>query len=202
MWTKGSGQASFAVNVHNGVAKLDMSFSLGHPYDLHRVPQPQHVTVPPPQQPVPEPGPGHVHDVPAAPPVLLKKRRKRKSKCQKERDRHRAQAFQAKSIAEKNDIIFPFSGKLLAVKKSNIFPVEEQNDVDDVISDSDQIAAPAVSSIATLTAVTPPTLPVPAVISSMEGLVLDHWDLGFIIIFSLSKQSLDFPSSTCVLIIL
>ena len=32
--------------------------------------------------------------------------------------------------------------------KSNVFPVEEENDVDDAISDSDQIAAKAVSSIA------------------------------------------------------
>ena len=107
--------------------------------------------------------------------MLLKKRRKQKSKCQKERDRHRAQAFQAKSIAEKHDLIFPFSGKLLTVKKSNIFPVEEQNDVDEVISDSDQIAAPAVSSIAatvssaSLTAVTPPTLPVPAVLPTRKS---------------------------------
>ena len=35
VWARGTGQASFAVNVENGVAKLDMSFSLGHPSDLH-----------------------------------------------------------------------------------------------------------------------------------------------------------------------
>ena len=35
VWTRGSGQANFALQIDNGVADLQLSFKLGHPTDPH-----------------------------------------------------------------------------------------------------------------------------------------------------------------------
>ena len=49
VWASGSGQAKFEVSIENGVAKLNLSFTLGDPSDLHYKPiyaaqqAPQHV---------------------------------------------------------------------------------------------------------------------------------------------------------------
>ena len=38
VWTRGTGLASFSIDVEDGSAKIDMSFSLGHPSDVHVLP--------------------------------------------------------------------------------------------------------------------------------------------------------------------
>ena len=80
VWSRGSGQANFALKVIDGVAELNLNFKLGHPNDLHCAPP---HNVPPSYQ-----------DQDLAPPGL-KKRRHHKSAARRERDRLRAQAFQA-----------------------------------------------------------------------------------------------------------
>ena len=109
MWARGTGQAMFAVNVENGVAKLDMSFSLGHPSDLH---------CQLPQQHVPDvPHPQHCdHD--QAGDHGVKKKYRKKSAARRERDRLRAQNFQTARNQQKPEIIFPFTGKLLPVNEA------------------------------------------------------------------------------------
>ena len=102
MWSRGSGQANFALKVIDGVAELNLNFKLGHPNDLHCAP-PHYV-------------PPSYQDQDLAPPGL-KKRRHHKSAARRERDRLRAQAFQAGRETgretRKPSLILPFSGKIL-----------------------------------------------------------------------------------------
>ena len=48
VWARGTGHADFGLNVNDGVAELKLSFTLGHPYDLHCTP-PQFVSPNPDQ---------------------------------------------------------------------------------------------------------------------------------------------------------
>ena len=46
MWRKGSGQATFSLQIVDGKADLQLSFQLGHPSDLHFEPDVPHVQDP------------------------------------------------------------------------------------------------------------------------------------------------------------
>ena len=79
VWARGSGQANFGLNVSNGSAELNLSFTLGHPSDLHHVP---------PQFNHPNPDQDQEQH-------SKKKKMGRKTAARRERDRARAQAYQA-----------------------------------------------------------------------------------------------------------
>ena len=103
VWARGTGHADFGLNVNDGVAELKLSFTLGHPYDLHCTP-PQFVS------PNPDQDQGE----------FRKKKRHRKSEARCERDRARAQTYQASQAQKirKSNLILPFAGKLLPVNKA------------------------------------------------------------------------------------
>jgi hypothetical protein len=132
VWSRGSGQANFALKVIDGVAELNLNFKLGHPNDLHCAPP---HNVPPSYQD---------QDQDLAPPGL-KKRRHHKSAARRERDRLRAQAFQAGRETgretRKLSLILPFSGKILSL---------------DNVPETESTAAPAVTpQVAAASVVTP-----------------------------------------------
>ena len=109
VWARGSGKANFIVNIDNGVAKLDISFTLGHPSDLHCVPREQ-------EHPIPQ----HRADQDLSQDHVgvtgMKKIRKnRKTAARLARDRLRAEKFQTSKKEQEHEIIFPFTGKLLPV---------------------------------------------------------------------------------------
>ena len=101
VWARGSGQANFGLNVSNGSAELNLSFTLGHPSDLHHVP---------PQFNHPNPDQDQEQH-------SRKKKMRRKTAARRERDRARAQAYQASQEIRQFDLILPLAGKLLPVNK-------------------------------------------------------------------------------------
>ena len=108
VWSRGSGQASFDLNILDGSAELKLGFKLGHPGDLHCHPPPhQHVQEGGYQQP-------YQHQQPP--------RRRRKGQARRDRDRLRAQLHQAglhphpqAAATDAPEVILPFTGKLLPV---------------------------------------------------------------------------------------
>ena len=109
VWARGSGQANFSVNIDNGIAKLDMSFTLGHPTDLYCVPREQ-------EHPIPQHLADQDLDQDHVGVTGMKKNRKnRKTAARLARDRLRAEKFQTSKKDQEHEIIFPFTGKLLPV---------------------------------------------------------------------------------------
>ena len=145
VWARGSGQASFDLQVTNGVADLKLGFRLGHPADLHSEP-----AAPPP----PHLNPQQVHH-----PYQdhFRPHRRQKGPKRRERDRKRAEMYQHRHHPQKATpaaVILPITGKLLPVKKlpppPQIPPLPEGS----------QAAGPAVSSPPQpFQAVTPPAAP-------------------------------------------
>ena len=103
VWARGSGQASFNLNIHDGVAELQLGFKLGSPSELH-------CHGPPLQEHQQE---EQHHQQPCYPHHRLKGQGRRR------RDHQRAQQFKA-ALATKQDapaVRLPFTGKLLPVTK-------------------------------------------------------------------------------------
>ena len=140
VWARGTGQASFHLNILDGMAQLELSFKLGGPGDLHC--DPVHALVPPPPFP-----PYHEDQRP----------RRRKGPGRLERDRLRAEKHRAKvskherAEAAVSAVKLPFSGKILPVKSTkppanrNLYP-----------EDVPLAAAPAVGHRQAVPAVTSP----------------------------------------------
>jgi hypothetical protein len=110
IWTRGSGQASFNLEIQDGVADLKLGFQLGKPSDPHPIPmcsdyvhpQPHHVDLP------------HEH----AGFQHRKHPRRHKGPKQHERDRARAAKHQAScqpATTAVPAVTLPFVGKLLSV---------------------------------------------------------------------------------------
>ena len=97
VWSRGSGQASFDLNISDGMAELKLGFKLAHPGDLHYHP---HVLED-----------GHQHPYRHQPP-----RRRRKGQARRERDRLRAAEHHARTTQTPQDVILPFNGRVLATK--------------------------------------------------------------------------------------
>ena len=114
VWARGSGQATFSLNINNGVADLQLGFQLGLPCDAH-LHHHQH-------------GPVHQHHLPSQDQQVYQGRRKTPSR--RNRDRVRAAQHQAASyqqsgsaaaaapgnkavVASATALILPFHGKLL-----------------------------------------------------------------------------------------
>ena len=108
VWARGSGQASFDLQVTNGVADLKLGFRLGHPADLHSEPAP-----PPPHlnpQQVHHPNQDH-----------FRPHRRQKGPKRRERDRKRAEMYEHRHHPQKATpvaVLLPITGKLLPVIKS------------------------------------------------------------------------------------
>ena len=99
VWARGSGKADFTLNNEYGVSKLNMSFSLGHPSELHCLPRER--------GPV---GPQHHgdqdwdkgrHPYSGVRGDVAAKKHHKKSAARHERDRLRARPFQAKKKSAK-----------------------------------------------------------------------------------------------------
>ena len=121
VWARGTGQASFDLNISDGVAELKLGFKLGHPSEPHcHPPAPAHQ----PQEEL------HQHH-----------RRRQKAAGRRVRDQQRAQQHQAglQAAAPAEVVILPVTGKLLPVRKPQT-PARNRN-----ISSS-QAAAPAAVS--------------------------------------------------------
>ena len=152
VWARGTGQASFHLNILDGMAQLELSFKLGGPGDLHC--DPVHALVPPPPFP-----PYHEDQRP----------RRRKGPGRLERDRLRAEKHRAKvskherAEAAVSAVKLPFSGKILPVKSTkppanrNLYP-----------EDVPLAAAPAVGH----------RQAVPAKLSHLHQLVLSNLQLS------------------------
>ena len=124
VWRKGSGQATFSLQIDDGKAELQLSFKLGQPCDLHFEPY-----VPLVQD--------HDHDYVGQP----CRHHRRKGPARREKDRLRAVKHQARIRPDKDifdkkneavsaEVILPFNGKLLPVRDN---------------ANSDTAAAPAVT---------------------------------------------------------
>ena len=116
VWARGYGQATFNLNITDGVADLQLGFRLGHPADphLHQQSEPHH-HLPPEHHP-------------------NRKKKRRKGPARRESDRVRAEQHRARfqpegaaasSFAEEQTgavalklpaVILPITGKLLPVK--------------------------------------------------------------------------------------
>ena len=121
VWTRGSGQASFNLNVNNGEADLQLNFHLGHPNDEHirHVIQPSHH---PQEEKLPQ-----------------KKRKKSANRLKRDRERaaqHQAQLRHLESAAlvscqtvkSDQNLILPNSileGNLVPFKPSKMEPRRE-----------------------------------------------------------------------------
>ena len=121
VWRKGSSQASFNLDIKDGVATLQLNFQLGNPDDLH---YDHHV---PPQSDVHSPG-HHLHKQAHG--------GRRKGPARREKDRARAAAHRAAQlktavsavspppvVSEKTAVPavkLPFSGNMLPLKTQNI----------------------------------------------------------------------------------
>ena len=118
VWAKGSGQATFNLDIKDGVADLQLGFRLGHPADPHL------------NQQQCEPN----HHLPPAEHYPIQQKKRRKGPARRESDRaraaqHRAR-FQPESAAASScveemtgagalklpAVILPITGKLLPVK--------------------------------------------------------------------------------------
>ena len=122
VWARGYGQASFNLNIKDGVADLQLGFQLGHPADphLHQQSEPHH------------------HLPPEHHPNRKKKRRKGPARRESDRvraEQHRArfqpEAAAASSFAEEQTgavalklpvVLLPITGKLLSVKPATPTP--------------------------------------------------------------------------------
>ena len=110
VWRKGSGQASFSLQIDDGKAELQLSFKLGHPSDLQF--EPDVPLIPDQDQDYVGQPCRHHH---------------RKGPARREKDRLRAVKHQAwirpdkdgidkKNKAVSAEVILPFNGKLLPVR--------------------------------------------------------------------------------------
>ena len=113
VWIRGSGQASFNLNISDGTADLNLGFKLGNPAEPHCHPCPP---------------PNNLRDEPVQPPTVEHHRRRRKGPGRRLRDEERAGKYhiqrQSKLAADsapvsaaKPAVILPFTGKLLQIKK-------------------------------------------------------------------------------------
>ena len=111
VWRKGSGQATFSLQIVDGKADLQLSFKLGHPCDLHF------------EQDVPLVQ-DHDQDYVGQP---CRHHHRRKGPARREKDRLRAIKHQAqfqpdqdvidkKNEAVSAELILPFDGKLLPIR--------------------------------------------------------------------------------------
>ena len=108
VWRKGSGQATFSLQIVDGKTDLQLSFKLGHPSDLHFEPD-VHLVQDHDQDYVGQPCRHH----------------RRKGPARREKDRLRAKKHQAqiqpqdvidhRNEAVSAEVILPFHGKLLPV---------------------------------------------------------------------------------------
>ena len=108
IWARGSGKASFSLDVSDGQANLSLGIQLGHPGDQHYDPGAQPCHLPPHDQ---------QQDVD-------QKKRRHKGPKRREKDRARAAAHQTRlqseaaapaklDTADPGVVMLPFSGKLL-----------------------------------------------------------------------------------------
>ena len=103
IWAKGTGEASFNLNILDGVADLQLHFKLGSPRDPHCVPADP-----------PDPGQSFPQDDQEPP-----RHRHQKGRRRRDRDRLRAQEHQAKQApteAAVPAVKLPFTGRILQVK--------------------------------------------------------------------------------------
>ena len=142
VWSRGSGQASFNLDVCDGVADLKLCFKLGLPGDLHVVPGV-----------VPHPPFQHQHQNhhPQA-----KKQKRRKGPAQLAKDRARAAAHQTRlqseaavpvrtETAAPAAIMLPFSGNILPLRNPTLNPVVPPTVTPSTLSSS-EVSAPKKSS--------------------------------------------------------
>ena len=103
VWARGSGQASFDLQVDAGVAELKLAFKLGHPAEQHTTPAPPPTHFPYQQE-------HHHHG---------RTQRRHKGPVRRERDRERARLYQSRpeptANKEQPKIVLPFSGNLLPI---------------------------------------------------------------------------------------
>ena len=134
VWKRGRGRASFNLNVSDGVAEVALTFTLGHPSDLHHSPphvKPQHDHL----------NHQHGHQV-------HRPQRRHKGPAQRERDRLRAAAHRSsrERLTAAPAVILPFAGKILQMKAPS-----QKSDTEAELSAA---AAPAAPSAAAASAVT------------------------------------------------
>ena len=164
VWASGSGEAKFDVSIENGVAKLNLSFTLGNPSDPHYEPiyaaqqAPQHVP----------------HDDLQYVPQQQASGRRRKGPARREKDRARAAAYQAtrqmKVVATATDtaatvsvpltVKLPFSGNLLPLEKK-------------IVGTSPPVSQPPASSARTPTEVSSPPESYAAAVSASRPVKKD-----------------------------
>ena len=112
IWARGSGKASFSLDVSDGQANLSLGFQLGHPGDQHYDPG-AHL---------------HHHHPHDQQQDVVQQKRRHKGPKRREKDRARAAAHQARLQSEETAppakpdtaapaaVKLPFSGKLLPLK--------------------------------------------------------------------------------------
>ena len=148
VWARGTGHATFKLNIVDGTANLQLGFSLGHPTDPHL-----HVQ------------PGDPHHLPTQNYHNPPKKRRKKGPARREKDRERASQHRASlqseaaavsSCAEEQtetlkplDIILPVTGKLL--------PLRVKSRISATASAAPSLPPPTRASAATVSVVTPPT---------------------------------------------
>ena len=108
IWSRGSGQARFTLDINDGVGEMKLSFNLGiHSPNATRT---------------------ETRTQYQAQPHILKprkkRRRKRKSPSQLARDKARAQSYHARQ-AQKSTIVLPFAGQILPISKTNALEVDD-----------------------------------------------------------------------------
>ena len=181
VWIRGNGQASFNLNIVDGLADLNLSFKLGNPAEPHCHPYPP---------------PSHQCYEPVQPQNVEHHRRRRRRPGRRLRDQERAAKYhlyrQTNSAADsgtvsaaKPAVILPFTGKLIQLKKDD----GESNDtVDSLLNYSPPASVPPTIAIT-------PTKLTPAVNSTH----LQHIDANLVRkhLFDVAKQKPPIePSST------
>ena len=136
VWARGTGQASFDLNIVDGVAEVKLGFKLGRPSEPH----------------CHEPAPVHHH-----PPGEQQQhhRRRHKAAGRRERDQQRVQQHKAgiqapassPASAPALEVILPVTGKLLPVRKPQTPVVPNMNVSSTKAAVAAAVSSPAVSSI-------------------------------------------------------
>ena len=140
VWARGSGQASFNLDINDGAANLKLCFQLGHPCEPHYDPGVQH------NQPRP-------HFIPQHQDQEVGRKKRHKGPARREKDRARAAAFQARlqsdeprlNTAAPAAVKLPFSGNILPLKKP-VAAVSAQVTTPSSLSTLEPVSTPKKSS--------------------------------------------------------